>query len=146
MKLSMEKIKLFALFAAGALIVSGLQVTPLKASTGEPSGICMGIGHYSSWGWAANQGATRNHSELFRINFDTRQASAVINSVAAGSGGGFTVGEVETTSFTIERGPTVGMYKMRFGDEYMILVPSNAGNTIFVSDPGTGMTGFCQRI
>ncbi len=146
MKTLLTHLKLAACFAGGALLVTAIQVAPLKASTSAPSGVCIGLGHYATWGWTANPGTVKEHSELFRVDFDRGVASTAVNTVTAGKSRGFTVEPVETALFTLKDGPTPGMYAMQFGKEAILVVPANSGNTFFVSDGNSGFSGVCQRV
>ena len=151
-----QKSKLALAFASGALCVGLLQVTPLKASTTSLSGTCVGIGNYSVWGWPNGNGATKEYSELNMMNFDTSTAYAVVNAVVASTTQEptYTQGALETSKFTVSAGPISGTYKITFtgengtetgGSDYILAAPANGGNTIFVMDTRSGMTGVCQK-
>jgi hypothetical protein len=63
-----------------------------------------------------------------------------------GSSPNYIEGPVEAGTFSISQGPIPGTFKMNFQKEYVILAPVNSGNSIFIIDSGSGMTGTCQKI
>lgn len=144
-----EKSKLLMAFLSGALFVGLLQVSPLKASTGAPTGSCAMLGNYSTWGWASNAGKEKEYSEISVFNFDTGSYSVIVNKAKSAVSGEpiYEQGQVERGNFTLVPGPLEGTYKMEIGSptDYVILAPTNSGNTILVMDPIVGMTGVCQR-
>jgi hypothetical protein len=141
--------KLFVAFLSGALFVALLQVSPLKASTGEPTGSCVMLGHYSTWAWASTAGKEKEYNEMSVINFDTKKYAVIVNkSISMVSGEPeYREGAVERGDFTLVAGPMEGTYKMKFNqdNDYIILAPTNSGNTILVLDSVVGMTGVCQK-
>lgn len=145
-----EKSKLLLAFASGALCVALLHVGPLKASTGAPTGTCMLIGNYSTWGWPSSAGSRKEYNEMAQINFDTKRTSVIVNQVQVNAGGEptYTEGPLEESSFTLSAGPLPGVYKMAFSkaSDYALIAPTNGGNTILVLDSITGMTGVCQKV
>ena len=136
-------------FVSGAVFVALLQVSPLKASTGAPTGSCVGLGNYSAWGWNATNGTNKEYSELGILNFDTKISSAIINKVTVDSSSSptYSEGVVESSYFSITSGPMAGTFKLVFDDsDYIIIAPTNNGNTIFYMDAKNGVTGVCQKI
>lgn len=149
MKNIADKSKLLMAFLSGALFVGLLQVSPLKASTGAPTGTCAMLGNYSTWGWTSTAGREKEYNEMAIINFDAGISSVIVNKVTSDVSGEpvYQQGNVERGNFTLVPGPLEGTYKMQFGSptDYVILAPTNSGNTILVLDPIVGMTGVCQR-
>jgi hypothetical protein len=144
-----NKSKMAMAFVSGAIFVALLQVSPLKASTGAPTGSCVGLGNYSAWGWSATNGSNKEYSELGILNFDTNTSSAIINKATVGSSSSptYSEGNVENSSFSISSGPMAGTFKLMFDDnDYIIIAPANGGNTIFYMDARNGVTGVCQKI
>ena len=156
MKNLSQKSKLMLAFVSGALFVGLLQVSPLKASTSSLSGTCVGIGNYSVWGWPNSTGTTKEYSELNMLNFDNNTAYGIVNSVKLISGQEptYTQGALETSKFNVDAGPIIGTYKLTFtgadgvgtgSTDYVLAAPANGGNTIFIMDTRSGMTGVCQK-
>lgn len=152
-----NKSKMAAAFFSGAIFAGLLQVAPLKASTSSLSGTCVGIGNYSVWGWPSGSGATKEYSELSMLNFDTTTAYAIVNQATAGNNSApvYEEGPVETSRFRVDPGPMPGTYKITAtgpdgtgtsGKDYVLAAPANGGNTIFMVDTRSGMTGVCQKI
>ena len=142
-----QKSKLAVAFVSGGLFVALLQISPLKASTGAPTGSCVMMGNYTTWGWTASSGAQKDWNELAIINFDTGTASVMVNRVTARNGEPeYVEGSPESSSFNLSSGPMPGTYKMNFRSEYAIAAPANGGNTIFILDAVNGMTGVCQKL
>jgi hypothetical protein len=150
MKNIANKSQLLLAFLSGALLLGLLQVSPLKAATGAPTGSCAMLGNYSTWGWPSAAGKQKEYSEMSVINFDRGTFSVIVNKVTSVASGEpvYQEGQVERGKFITVPGPLEGTYKLQFGDakDYAILAPTNSGHTILVLDPIVGMTGVCQRI
>jgi len=147
MKLSVN-MKIVGAFIAGLLFPVIFHVSNSIASTASPTGEFICIGNYSTWGWRNNSGDNKEYNEMSYINFTTRNASAIVNKASVGSGSEPTYqeGPVETGPFTVSSGPIPGSYKLNWDNEYIIVAPVNSGNSLYVVDSGTGMTGTCQKI
>jgi hypothetical protein len=142
-------IKLIISFVLGILSTFILSIPSSSASVAtEPSGSFICIGNYSSWGWPSGNGSTKEYNEMSYINFSTKIYSVIVNQATSrtGSDPSYSQGPVESGSFSISLGPIPGTFKMNFDKEYVLLAPVNSGNSIFVIDSGTGMTGTCQKV
>jgi hypothetical protein len=141
--------KIFGAFVAGLMLPIIFQVSNSSASTTpEPSGSFICIGSYSSWGWPSGNGNSKEYNEVSFVNFSTKMYSAVVNkaTIRAGADPVYTEGSVESGVFSMSPGPIPGTFKMNFDNEYIIIAPVNSGNSIFLIDSGTGMTGTCQKV
>lgn len=140
----------FLIFVSGGLFVSLFQVNSLNATTVQPSGSCILLGNYSSWGWGVTVGSSKEYSELAVINFDLGTYSTIINKVTAtaNSEPNYTEGAVKKGTFSLQSGPISGTYKLMVGspNDYAIIAPVNGGNSIFFLDSVVGMSGVCQKI
>jgi hypothetical protein len=141
-------IKIIGAFIAGLLFPAFFHVSNSIASTASPTGEFICIGNYSTWGWRSNSGDNKEYNEMSYINFATRNASGIVNNASMGGGIAPTYqeGRVESGPFTISAGPIPGSYKLNWDNEYIIVAPVNSGNSLYMVDSGTGMTGTCQKI
>jgi hypothetical protein len=141
-------IKIIGAFVAGLFFPLIFHVSNSIASTASPTGEFICVGNYSTWGWRGNNGDNKEYNEMSYINFETRNASGIVNNAAVGSGVAPTYqeGRIESGSFTISAGPIPGSYKLNWEKEYVIVAPVNSGNSLYMIDSGTGMTGTCQKI
>lgn len=141
--------KVFGAFILGIISTFIFSIPRSSASTAaEPSGAFICIGNYSSWGWPSGNGSSKEYNELSHIDFNTKIYAVIVNKATfrAGSDPSYTEGAVESGSFSMTPGPIPGTFKMNFDNEYVILAPVNSGNSIFLIDSGTGMTGTCQKV
>jgi hypothetical protein len=90
----------------------------------------------------------KEYNEMSYINFASRNASGIVNNASVGSGvePTYQEGRIESGSFTISAGPIPGSYKLNWEKEYIIVAPVNSGNSLYMIDSGSGMTGTCQKI
>jgi hypothetical protein len=147
--MKISNFKIIGVFVLGIISTFIFNIPKSSASTAaEPSGAFICIGNYSSWGWPSGSGSSKEYNEVSHINFNTKIYAAIVNKAIfrAGSDPIYTEGPVESGSFTITLGPIPGTFKMNFDNEYAILAPVNSGNSIFLIDSGTGMTGTCQKV
>jgi hypothetical protein len=141
-------IKIIGAFIAGLIFPVIFHVSNSIASTASPTGEFICVGNYSTWGWRDNGGDNKEYNEMSYINFATRNASGIVNNASVGGGvePTYQEGPVESGSFTISAGPIPGSYKLNWEKEYIIVAPVNSGNSMYMLDSGTGMTGTCQKI
>jgi hypothetical protein len=141
-------IKIIGAFVAGLFFPLIFHVSNSIASTASPTGEFICVGNYSTWGWRGNNGDNKEYNEMSYINFETRNASGIVNNAAVGSSVAPTYqeGRIESGSFTISAGPIPGSYKLNWEKEYVIVAPVNSGNSLYMIDSGAGMTGTCQKI
>jgi hypothetical protein len=147
MKFSVN-MKILGAFVAGLFFPMIFHVSNSIASTSSLTGEFICIGNYSTWGWRSGNGDGKEYNEMSYINFITQNASAIVNQATVSSGPAPTYqeGPVETGPFTVSAGPIPGSYKLNWDNEYIIVAPVNSGNSLYVIDSATGMTGTCQKI
>ncbi len=141
-------IKIIGAFIAGLLFPVFFYVSNSMASTASPTGEFICVGNYSTWGWRGNSGDNKEYNEMSYINFTTMNASGIVNNASMGNGAAPTYQEglIESGPFTISAGPIPGSYKLNWDKEYIIVAPVNSGNSLYMVDSGSGMTGTCQKI
>jgi|688.fasta_scaffold184416_4 hypothetical protein len=147
MKISFNA-KVFGAFFAGLMLPIIFQVSNSMATTTSLSGSFICIGSYSTWGWPSASGNSKEYNEVSFVDFSAKTYSVIVNeaSIRVGSSPNYIEGPVEAGTFSISQGPIPGTFKMNFQKEYVILAPVNSGNSIFIIDSGSGMTGTCQKI
>lgn len=137
-------------FVAGVAVTTILHISSTKASTSvEPAGTFFCVGTYSSWGKQYANGRQFEYNELTVLNLSLKTQSVIVNkaSYQSVSEPNFSQGPVESGQFTISAGPLPGTYKLNYDvSDYAIIAPVNSGNSLFLIDPGAGMTGTCQKV
>ena len=145
-------LKYIAIVACAFLIYAYLLIPkPVSASSNNVlSGKCVAMSTTSSF---LMQNSGENELNWIGIlDFSLSQYSAITSEVDR-SGGSFTFTRKDqfNRDFFIHNDTLPGAYKMTFNSDpqsqdYIILIPSNSNNTIFMMDPKMGSTGVCQKI